>query len=56
MDNIEISTHGNNPKNNRKKEKEKIYVSAGEWGIIMSVINHGTKIPTDSRREVLVNL
>jgi hypothetical protein len=25
-----------------KKEKEKIHVSAGEWRIIMSAINHGT--------------
>jgi hypothetical protein len=25
-----------------KKEKEKIHVSAGEWRIIMSAVNHGT--------------
>jgi hypothetical protein len=27
---------------------------AGEWRIIMSAINHGTRIPVDSRREVLM--
>jgi hypothetical protein len=41
-------------RSNGKKEKEKIYVSTGEWRIIMSAINHGTKVPTDSRREVLI--
>jgi hypothetical protein len=56
VDNIVVRTHGNNPKNNHRKEKEKIYVSVGEWRIIMSAINHGTEIPADSRREVLVNL
>jgi hypothetical protein len=28
-----------------KKEKEKIHVSAGEWRVIMSAINHGTEVP-----------
>jgi hypothetical protein len=28
-----------------KKEKEKIHVSAREWRIIMSAINHGTEVP-----------
>jgi hypothetical protein len=37
-----------------RKEKEKIYVSAGEWRIIMSAINHGTEVPEGSRREVLM--
>jgi hypothetical protein len=37
-----------------KNEKEKIYVSAGEWRIIMSAINHGTEVPKGSRREVLM--
>jgi hypothetical protein len=37
-----------------KKEKERIHVSAGEWRIIMSAINHGTEIPEGSRREVLI--
>jgi hypothetical protein len=34
--------------------KEKIYVSTGEWRIIMSAINHGTEVPANSRREVLM--
>jgi hypothetical protein len=37
-----------------KKEKEKIHVSAGEWRIIMSAVNHGTEVPEGSRREVLM--
>jgi hypothetical protein len=37
-----------------KKEKEKIDVSAGEWRIIMSAINHGTEEPEGLRREVLM--
>jgi hypothetical protein len=41
-------------RSNSKKEKEKIHVSTGEWRIIMSAINHGTEVPTDSRREVLM--
>jgi hypothetical protein len=40
-------------KSNSKK-KEKIHVSTGEWRIIMSAINHGTEVPADSRREVLM--
>jgi hypothetical protein len=39
---------------NSGKEKEKIYVSAGEWRIIMSTIHHGTDVPANSRREVLM--
>jgi hypothetical protein len=41
-------------RSNSKKEKEKIHVSTGEWRIIMSAINHGTEVPTNSRREVLM--
>jgi hypothetical protein len=33
-----------------KKKKEKIHVSAGEWRIIMSAVNHGTEVPEGSRR------
>jgi hypothetical protein len=54
IDNIVVNTHGNNPRINSGKEKEKIYVSTREWRIIMSAINHGTGIPADSRREVLM--
>jgi hypothetical protein len=41
-------------RSNSKKEKEKIHVSTGEWRIIMPAINHGTEVPADSRREVLM--
>jgi hypothetical protein len=41
-------------KERNKKEKEKIHVSAGEWRIIVSAINHGTEVPEGSRREVLM--
>jgi hypothetical protein len=41
-------------KNHNKKEKEKVHVSAGEWRIIKSAINHGIEIPEGSRREVLM--
>jgi hypothetical protein len=37
-------------RSNSKKEKEKVYVSAGEWRMIMTAINHGTDVPADSRR------
>jgi hypothetical protein len=30
---------------NNKKEKEKVHVSASEWRMIKSAINHGTKVP-----------
>jgi hypothetical protein len=42
------------PRSNSKKEKEKIHVSTGEWRIIMLAINHGTEVPADSRREILM--
>jgi hypothetical protein len=31
-------------KEHKKKEKEKVHVSAGEWRMIMSAINHGTEV------------
>jgi hypothetical protein len=37
-----------------KKEKEKVHISAGEWRIIISAINHGTEVPKGSRSEVLM--
>jgi hypothetical protein len=40
--NIVINAQGGNPGNNHRKEKEKVYVSIGEWRTIMSVVNHGT--------------
>jgi hypothetical protein len=39
---------------NSKKEKEKVHVSAGEWRMIMTAVNHGTDVLADSRREVLM--
>jgi hypothetical protein len=52
--NKEVDLQVDKPRSNSKKEKEKIYVSTGEWRIIMSAINHGTEVPADSRREVLM--
>jgi hypothetical protein len=52
--NKEVDMQVDNPRSNNKKEKEKIHVSTGEWKIIMSAINHGTEVPADSRREVLM--
>jgi hypothetical protein len=51
--NLVVDTQDNNLRINSRKEKEKIYVSAGEWRIILSAINHGTKVPA-SRREVFM--
>jgi hypothetical protein len=53
-DNATIDAQVNKSNTNSKKQKEKIHVSTGEWRIIMSAINHGTKVPANSRREVLV--
>jgi hypothetical protein len=41
-------------RSNSKKEKEKVHVSAREWRMIMTAVNHGTDVPIDSRREVLM--
>jgi hypothetical protein len=41
-------------RSNGKREKEKVHVSAGEWRMIMTAVNHGTDVPTNSRREVLM--
>jgi hypothetical protein len=41
-------------RSNGKKEKEKVHVSAVEWRMIMTAINHGTDVPADSTREVLM--
>jgi hypothetical protein len=53
-DNAEVDAQVDKSRNNGKKEKEKIHVSNGEWRIIMSAINHGTEVPTNLRREVLM--
>jgi hypothetical protein len=41
-------------KEHNKKDKEKVHISAGEWRMIKSAINHGTEVPEGSRREVLM--
>jgi hypothetical protein len=53
-DNAEVDAQVDKSRSNGKKEKEKIRVSTGEWRIIMSAINHGTEVPANSRREVLM--
>jgi hypothetical protein len=50
----EIDRQVDKSKEHNKKEKEKVHISAGEWRIIMSAINHGTEVPEGSRREVLM--
>jgi hypothetical protein len=52
--NEEANMQVDKPRSNGKKEKGKIYVSTEEWRIIMLAINHGTEVPADSRREVLM--
>jgi hypothetical protein len=52
--NGEVDMQVDKLRSNGKKEKEKIHVSTEEWRIIMSAINHGTEVPADSRREVLM--
>jgi hypothetical protein len=41
-------------KEQNKKDKEKVHVSAGEWRMIKVAINHGTEVPEGLRREVLM--
>jgi hypothetical protein len=53
-DNEEVDMQVDKPRSNDKKEKEKVHVSAREWRMIISAINHGTDVPADSRREVLM--
>jgi predicted phage gp36 major capsid-like protein len=48
------NAHGENPENNHRKEREKIYVSTGDWRMFMLAMNHSMAIPADSRREVLM--
>jgi hypothetical protein len=53
-DNAEVNAQVDKSRSNGKKEKEKIHVSNGEGRIIMSAINHGTEVPANSRKEVLM--
>jgi hypothetical protein len=52
--NKEVNTQVDKIRSNGKKKKEKVHVSAGEWRMIMTAVNHGTDVPTDSRKEVLM--
>jgi hypothetical protein len=52
--NKEVDMQVDKIRSNSKKEKEKVHVSAGEWRMIMTAVNHGTEVPADSRREVLM--
>jgi hypothetical protein len=52
--NKEVDMQVDKRRSNGKKEKEKVHVSTGEWRMIMTAINHGTDVPADSRREVLM--
>jgi hypothetical protein len=52
--NKEVDMQVDKIRSNGKKEKEKVHVSVGEWRMIMTAINHGTDVPADSRREVLM--
>jgi hypothetical protein len=53
-DNEEVDMQVDKLRSNGKKEKEKFHISAREWRMIMTAINHGTDVPTDSRRKVLM--
>jgi hypothetical protein len=52
--NKEVDMQVDKIRSNGKREKEKVHVSAGEWRMIMTAINHGIDVPADSRREVLM--
>jgi hypothetical protein len=43
-----VNSQGNNAGNNQRKEREKVYVSAGEWKMIKSADNHSMTVPVDS--------
>jgi hypothetical protein len=54
LGNKEVDMQVDKVRSNSKKEKEKVHVSTGEWRMIMTAVNHGTDVPTDSRKEVLI--
>jgi hypothetical protein len=43
--NKNVDTQVDKVKDRNKKEKEKVHVSAGEWRMIKSAINHGIEVP-----------
>jgi hypothetical protein len=47
-----INPQNINQENNHMKQREKVYVSAREWRMMKSAVNHGTTILVESRREV----
>jgi hypothetical protein len=52
--NKEVDMQVDKIRSNSRKKKEKVHVSAEEWRMIMTAVNHGTDVPADSRREVLI--
>jgi hypothetical protein len=52
--NKEVDMQVDKIRSNGKREKEKVHISAGEWRMIMTTVNHGTDVLVDSRREVLM--
>jgi hypothetical protein len=52
--NKEVDMQVDKLRSNGKKEKEKVHVLAREWRMIMTAVNHGTDVPADSKREVLM--
>jgi hypothetical protein len=52
--NKEVDMQVDRIRSNGRKDKEKVHVSTGEWRMIMTAVNHGTDVPADSRREVLM--
>jgi hypothetical protein len=54
IDNMATRQQDDKSRSNSKNEKEKVHMSTREWRVIMSAINHGTEVPANSRREVLM--
>jgi hypothetical protein len=52
--NKEVDMQVDKIRSNGKKEKEKVHISAGEWRMILTAVNHRTDVLADSRREVLM--
>jgi hypothetical protein len=52
--NKEVDMQVDKIRSSGKKEKEKVHISVGDWRMIMTAINHGTDVPADSRKEVLM--
>jgi hypothetical protein len=48
--NKEVDMQVDKIRSNSKKEKEKVHVSAGEWRMIITAVNHGTDVPVDFKK------